>query len=55
MKEVQLLQCSHFKEMLLEELRKDFTELEIQQLLISLPKEKSNLILNINKNKQDVV
>lgn len=55
MKEVKLLGNTHFKEMLLEELKNNFMELEIQQLLINLPKEKSNLILMINKKKQDAV
>ncbi|WP_252224374.1 MULTISPECIES: hypothetical protein [unclassified Clostridium] len=44
-----------FKEKLHEELKSNFTELEIQQLLKGLPKEKNNLIIMLNKEKQDVV
>ncbi|WP_205452182.1 hypothetical protein [Clostridium botulinum] len=44
-----------FIEILHEELKSNFTELEIQQLLKVLPKEKNNLIIMLNKEKQDVV
>lgn len=44
-----------FKEILLEKLKDNFSENEMQQLIADLPKEKNNLILMINKEKQDAV
>lgn len=50
-----VLEKEEFEKMLLEKLKRNFTEKEIYQLLKELPKEKSNLILMINKEKQDAV
>lgn len=55
MKEVQFVEENHFKEMFLEELKNNFSESEMQQLLIDLPKEKSKLVLMINRKRQDAI
>lgn len=44
-----------FKEMLLEKLKNNFTEMEMNQLLIAWSKEKDNLLVALNKRKQDAV